>query len=289
MHVRLEEEFPQRQFTLKTIKATADQKPDVSLVALGGEGIFVKELEAALQAGEVDLVVHSLKDLPIHTPQGLQIAAVTEREDARDALVSRNGQSLPELPKGARVGTSSPRRKSQLLAVRSDLKIEDMRGNVDTRLRKLQEGRYDAIVLAACGLIRLGLDDRITEYLSFDQMLPEPGQGALAIETRADDAVMIDMVQILEHSLSRSCVDAERAFLEALGGGCRVPIGAFAEPRQAQMRVQGVVAALDGRRVIRDQVEGPLTAARQLGGALADRVRARGAEQLLAEINHVRL
>src|SRR3989338_6987747 len=226
VQARLEERFPGRAFRLETIKAQADKHPDLPLTAMSGEGMFVKELESALAGGRIDLAVHSMKDLPLETPAGLYLAAVLEREEPRDALVSRSGESLEQLPKGARIGTSSLRRQSQLRRLRPDLELLEIRGNVDTRLRKLDEGRYDAIVVAACGLIRLGLEERITELLDFSEMLPEPGQGALAVETRADDRETLEAAGSLEDPVSRACVEAERAFLQALGGGRRPPIAA---------------------------------------------------------------
>lgn len=279
---QLQQCFPDRAFELRTITADADRRPDVPLVAMGGEGVFVKELEDALQRREIDCAVHSLKDLPTAIGQGLTIAAIPEREDARDALISRGGQALKALPEGARIGTSSPRRRSQLLRQRSDLRMLEIRGNVDTRLRKLDDGQYDAIALAACGLIRLGLDARITQRLEFDVMLPEPGQGALAIETRADDAEMIEIARALEHAATRACVEAERAVLAALGGGCRVPIAAHAEQRpDGLLYLDAAVTALDGSRQVRDAADGSLSEPERLGRELADRLRRAGAEDLL--------
>lgn len=282
IQVRLEERFPGQRFTLKTIKAKADQQPDVPLVAMSGEGIFVKELETALRRGEVDLTVHSMKDLPLQLGEGVCLAAVTEREDARDALVSRTGHALDALPPASRIGTSSLRRKSQLLFQRRDLDVVEIRGNVDTRLRKLDEGRYDAIVLAACGLIRLGLEDRLTQYLSFEQMLPEPGQGALGIEAREGDQEMLEMLRFLDDPMARRCVDAERAFLGALGGGCRVPIAAYAQASDEALALEGAVIAPDGSRQLRDRASGPMAEPAILGESLANRLIAQGANRLLA-------
>ncbi|MBI3322937.1 MAG: hydroxymethylbilane synthase [Candidatus Omnitrophica bacterium] len=282
VRVRLEERFPQRRFELKTIKAQADRKPDAPLVAMSGEGIFVKELEQALLDGEVDLAVHSMKDLPLAIPEGLTIAAVTEREDAHDALVSRAGQSWEQLPAGSRIGTSSIRRKSQLLCSRRDVEFVEIRGNVDTRLRKLDEGRYDAIVLAACGLIRLGLEARITAYLPMTQMLPEPGQGALGIEAREGDDDILTMLKTLDDAASRACVSAERAFLRALGGGCRVPIAAYAEAKDGALTLDGAVIAPDGSKRLRDGVSGPAASPDSLGESLAKRLLAQGAKEILS-------
>ena len=299
VRVRLEERCPQQRFEIKTIKAQADRQPDALLVAMSGEGIFVKELEQALLGGAIDLAVHSMKDLPLAIPQRLTIAAVTEREDAHDALVLRRAQderhgekpgalishsksAWEQLPAGSRVGTSSIRRRSQLLYSRRDVEFVDIRGNVDTRLRKLDEGRYDAIVLAACGLIRLGLEERITEYLPMEQMLPEPGQGALGIEAREDDGDILTMLKMLDDSSARACVSAERAFLAALGGGCRVPIAAYAELRGETMTLDGAVIAPDGSKRLRDTMSGPAVSPESLGESLAKRLIAQGATELLA-------
>ena len=298
VQVRLEERIPGRRFVIKTIKATADRQPDAPLVAMSGEGIFVKELETALLKGEIDLAVHSMKDLPLKLPKGLCLAAVTEREDARDALVlrqaqdkrhqrtqgalmSRTGSALKELPAGSRVGTSSLRRRSQLLFARRDLEMMDIRGNVDTRLRKLDEGRYDAVVLAACGLIRLGLEERITEYLSFEQMLPEPGQGALGIEAREDDDETLEILQQLNDPTARACIETERAFLGALGGGCRVPIAAYAFYQHGVLNLEGAVVAPDGRAQVREVLSAPITEPMKLGERLAKYLTTRGADRLL--------
>ena len=229
----------------------------------------------------VDLAVHSLKDLPLELPQALRIAAVLEREEPRDALVSRAGESFDRLPAGSRVGTSSLRRRSQLLHRRKDLQMMEIRGNVDTRLRKLDEGQYDAIVVAACGLIRLGLEDRITEYLDFSIMLPEPGQGALAIEARADDSKLLKLLSDLDDPTSRACVEAERAFLQALGGGCRVPIAAYASCKGGELTLEGAVIAADGSSQVRGSDAAPMTEPIALGERLAQQLTARGARDLL--------
>jgi len=282
VQVRLEERFPGRRFALSPIKAKADQHPEVPLIALGGEGIFVKELEAALLGGRVDLAVHSMKDLPLELPESLTIAAVLEREEPRDAWVCGSGHSFKDAPKGLRVGTSSLRRRSQLLYQRRDLEMREIRGNVDTRLRKLDAGEYDAIVVAACGLIRLGLEARVTAYLDLTSMLPEPGQGALAIEARADDGDVLEMLRVLDEPMSRTCVDAERAFLRALGGGCRVPIAAYAQVVEKQLVLEGAVLTADGSKQLRDQTTGPCESPEAVGEALASLLMAQGAGDLLA-------
>lgn len=280
---RLEERFPKQAFTLQTIKAEADKNPELPLTAMSGEGVFVKELEAALLDGRIDLAVHSLKDVPLAVPQGLRLAAVLARDDPRDALVSRSGQDLATLPGRARIGTSSLRRRSQLLRRRPDLEPVDIRGNVDTRLRKLDAGQCDAIIVAACGLIRLGLEDRITEYLGLDIMLPEPGQGALAVETRADDRPILELAGVLDDPESRACVEAERMLLRALGGGCRVPIAAYAALEGGELVLQAVVAAPDGSADVRGIQRGPATEPISVGERLAEQLLARGAEELLSD------
>lgn len=277
----LEERHPTQRFQVQPVTARADRDPELPLTAMSREGIFVKELETALVEGRVDLAVHSMKDLPLAIPEALCVAAVVEREEPRDALVSRDGRGLHAFPAGARVGTSSLRRQSQLRRLRPDLACVEIRGNVDTRLRKLDEGQYDAIVLASCGLIRLGLEDRITERLGLSQMLPEPGQGALAIETRNDDAQVRELVRVLDHAESRACVDAERAFLQALGGGCRVPIAAYAACHGDTVELDGAVIAPDGAHQVRGMKRGPITQPRELGQRLAEELISLGALALL--------
>ena len=281
VQARLEERFPDRAFSLQTLKAHADRHPEEPLATMGGEGIFVKELEAALADGRIGIAVHSMKDLPLELPPALCIAAVLEREEPRDALVSRSGALFQALPAASRIGTSSIRRQSQLLHRRRDLQLSEIRGNVDTRLRKLDEGRYDAIVVAACGLIRLGLEERITEYFDVAQMLPEPGQGALAIEARADDRETLELLEALEEPISRACVDAERSFLRALGGGCRVPIAAYASCHDGTIELEGAVIAPDGREKLGGRISGAMTEPVSLGTRLAERLTAQGAKELL--------
>jgi hydroxymethylbilane synthase len=281
VQTKLEERFPGRPFRLQTIKAQADKNPELSLIAMGGEGVFVRELETALLDGRIDLAVHSMKDLPLDIPSTLCIAAVLERDEPRDALVSRSREMFDQLPSGSRIGTSSVRRQSQLLHRRRDLHMLEIRGNVDTRLRKLDEGQYDAIVIAACGLIRLGLEERITELLDVSQMLPEPGQGALAVEARADDRATLDLLSVLEDPLSRVCVDAERTFLRTLGGGCRVSIAAYASCQDGVLELQGAVMAADGHQELRGEMAAPMTEPVALGERLAEQLASQGAKQLL--------
>lgn len=261
------------------IRTAGDKDRRTPLPEIGGKGLFSEALEAALLAGDIDVAVHSLKDLPIESHPGLAIGAVCFRADARDVLVSRVRWTLDTLPEGAVVGTSSTRRIAQLKASRPDLRLQPLRGNVDTRVRKAREGRYDAICIAAAGVARLGLADAVSEYLPFERMLPAPGQGALAVQCRADDEAVLDLLAAIDDPTVRAAVDAERAFLAGLGGGCAAPVAAFAEPVNGSrsLRLEGIVAAVDGTTVIRVGGTGPLGAAWDLGRRVADDARARGA------------
>jgi hydroxymethylbilane synthase len=268
----LKRRAPDLQIEMRLIKTTGDQDQTRSLADLGGLGVFTKEIENALRAHAIDLAVHSLKDLPTDTAVGLTIAAIPVRADPRDCLVSRHGVGLRQLPHGARIGTSSARRTAQLLALRPDAQIVPLRGNVDTRLRKAQTEAYDAVVLAAAGITRLGRANEITEYLSLDDFLPDPGQGALAIEIRAEDQDLAALVAPLDHAPTRAAVTAERAFLRARGGGCRMPIGAFAELRDGQLHLRGIIASDDGTQISRGEISGDVERAEELGAELAKRL-----------------
>ena len=284
---RLEKSHPGLVVEIKIISTKGDRVLDVSLPKLGeqGKGLFTKELEEAIFEGRVQLAVHSLKDLPTDLPEGLHIGAICEREDVRDALVARRPiTTFAELPRRARVGTSSLRRQAQLRRARPDLALEPIRGNVDTRLRKLDEGEFDAIVLAAAGLHRLGHADRITEHLSEDLCLPAVGQGAMAIETRADDRATNEIIKALDHESTRLACIAERAFLKGLGGGCLVPIAAHATVEDGGMTIKGLVASADGDESIVSQVRGSATDAELLGRKLAEELVARGAGTILASL-----
>ena len=259
------------------IKTTGDKITDVPLAKVGTKGLFTKEIEEALLDGRADLAVHSLKDLPTELPEGLILAAVPVREDPRDAVV---GRKLADLPPGAKVGTSSLRRAAQLRQLRPDLQVESVRGNLDTRLRKLDEGQYDAILLAAAGLKRLGWGHRIAEILAPEQMCPAVGQGALAIETRSG----FDGVAMLDHADTHTAVMAERAVLGALGGGCQVPIGAYATVSQGRVTLLAIVAAPDGTQVVRAEAEGASADAAEIGARLAADLLARGARQILEAV-----
>jgi hydroxymethylbilane synthase len=276
---------PHLDVETKTIKTYGDLVRDRALSQMGGKGLFVKEIENALLADEIDLAVHSLKDMPTELPQGLVLGAVLERADPRDALVVREGtDSLTNLPPGARVGTSSLRRRAQVLAARPDVQVLDLRGNVDTRLRKLRAGEYDAVVLAIAGLLRLGHADAISQVLPLDLMLPAVGQGALCVEIRADDEATQTLVGPLDDLSTRRATQAERAFLRRLEGGCQVPIGAYAQVRSGQLYLRGLVSSLDGTRLLRDEIHGPETEAIRLGTELAERVVAARGEAILEEI-----
>lgn len=274
---------------IEVIKTSGDVKTD-PLSVIGGKGVFTKELEEALLAGRIDIAVHSLKDLPTILPETLSLAAIGKREDPRDALVLRQetsgsnvAMSIDMLPRGATVGTSSPRRLAQLKYLRGDLVFEDLRGNVDTRLHKLDEGQYDALVLACAGLRRLGLENRISAALPTDQMLPAVGQGALGIETRAEDEASRAAISKLNHEPTRAACTAERAFLRSLGGGCQLPIAGHAVVQENCLTLDGLVADPEGRQIIRDSITGSIDEAEQLGTRLAERLLASGAGDLVAQ------
>jgi len=277
---------------LETIHTSGDKimdaPPTQVLPAAGQAGgtkaLFTKEIEEALLGGRIDLAVHSLKDLPVELPPGLTLAAIPPRDDPRDALVSRRGQKLEDLPRGARVGTSSLRRQLQLRLLRPDLGLEPLRGNVDTRLRKLDEGQYDAIVLALAGLARMGWADRATQIFSVDEMVPATGQGALAIETRADDGELVEALRRLADPAAEATTTAERAFLARLGGGCQVPLAAHAEIRKERLRLVGVVVNGEGTQAVRGTVEGDVGEAQALGVRLAEKLLREGAEEILAAL-----
>lgn len=280
--------YPQKEVVIKEIKTKGDKILDVALSRIGDKGLFVKELENELLSGEIDLAVHSMKDLPTELTAGLALGAVSKREDVRDALVSRNGFKLDSLPEGAVVGTSSLRRRAQLLAYRPDLQIEDLRGNVDTRLRKLDEGLYDAIVLASAGLKRLGFAERIEEFIAPEISLPAVGQGAVGIEIRSDDRDIKEVLTCFHAPEVYQSVLAERSFLRVLEGGCQIPIGALARVKEGQLTVQGVVAGLDGKTVIREAISGSAAEAEALGRQLAEAVLARGAGKILDQLREAK-
>jgi hydroxymethylbilane synthase len=285
---RLESLDPRARVRIEVIKTMGDVRTDVPLSIIGGQGAFTKELEVALLDRRIDVAVHSLKDLPTVTPEGLSITATPEREDPRDALVLRADDqskvnSLNDLAEGAVVGTSSLRRIAQLKHLRPDVRIKDLRGNVDTRLRKLDEGEYDALILASAGLRRLGFGGRISAAVEPSEMLPAVGQGVLGVETRSGDQETNALVSRLDDPRARAAVTAERALLRSLGGGCQVPIAAHGTIEGDRLRLDGLVATLDGGEVLRERVEGDVAGAARLGEELAAKLLERGAGELLRE------
>jgi hydroxymethylbilane synthase len=267
---------------LVPITTTGDKILDAPLAKIGGKGLFVKEIENALLAGEIDLAVHSLKDVPMIIPEGLTLSAITEREEPYDVLISRNGKKLEELPSGAVVGTSSLRRQVQIKRRRRDLRVEILRGNVDTRLRKLKEGVYDAIVLAYAGVKRMGFSGEISQVL--EDFIPAVGQGSLAIETRAEDERVINFVKVLNHEESWLSAVCERAFLRELQGGCQVPMGAYAWIEGDRIKIKGFISDLEGERFLEGYEEGSLQEAEEVGKRLARRLLREGGEEILKEI-----
>lgn len=284
VQTRLREIAPSMSVRLERIRTSGDKILDVPLAKIGGKGLFVKEIEEALFRGDIDLAVHSMKDVPSVLPEGLAIACIPAREDARDALLTRDRVAFQDLPAGAKVGTSSLRRQAQLLAHRPDLKVVMLRGNVNTRLRKLQEGEFDAIVLAAAGLTRLGWAEHVTEYLPPALSLPAVGQGALGIESRADDTFVRELLDPINDDRTFIAVSAERAFLDRLEGGCQVPIAGHAVIEDQAVQFEGLVARVDGTQVIRDRIEGPVEQAAPLGTVLAERILDAGGKHILDQI-----
>jgi len=267
---------------IEIIHTTGDRITDVALAKVGTKGMFTKEIEQALAAGRVDLAVHSLKDLPTELPGGFEIAAITERQDPRDAFCSRHFSKIEDLPKSARVGTSSLRRQAQLKAIRADLDIHPLRGNVDTRLRKLEQGEYDAIILASAGLNRLGKTDWIRQIIPAEVLCPAAGQGALGIEIRQGDARTRDLLSFLDDPSARAATTCERALLNRLGGGCQVPIGAFATKNTGTLHLESMVADPDGSRLLRDSRDG--SDPEKLGNAAGAALLARGGDQILEAV-----
>ncbi|HDX8360980.1 hydroxymethylbilane synthase [Aeromonas veronii] len=281
---QLEALHPQLQVELVPMSTQGDKILDTPLAKVGGKGLFVKELETAMLEGRADIAVHSMKDVPVEFPEGLGLHTICEREDPRDAFVSNRFKAIAELPQGAVVGTSSLRRQCQLRAARPDLVIRDLRGNVNTRLAKLDAGEYDAIILAAAGLKRLEMAHRITAFIEPEQSLPANGQGAVGIECRLDDVELHALLAPLEHTETRARVLTERAMNRALQGGCQVPIGAYALVEGEQIWLRGLVGSPDGTCVIRDEIRGPLADGEALGEQLAQRLLAAGADEILAEV-----
>jgi hydroxymethylbilane synthase len=280
----LEKRYQGMTVTLTKIKTTGDKILDVPLAKVGGKGLFVKEIEEAMLASEIDIAVHSMKDVPTFFPDGLHLSCITKREDPRDALLTRNGVTFRELPKGANVGTSSLRRQAQLMNIRPDFVIHQLRGNVDTRLRKLKEGQFDAIILAAAGIKRLGLAENVTEYIDPEISLPAIGQGALGIECSVDDRELNDLIAFFNHAESRTCVTGERALLRRLEGGCQVPIACYGRMKDGKLHLTGLVGSVDGKRIIKDTIEGDPDKAEKLGVTLAENLLVQGADVILREV-----
>ena len=288
IQARLQTLYPNCDVQILGMTTTGDQILDSPLSLIGGKGLFVKELEVALENGSADLAVHSMKDVPMNLPDGFTMAATGEREDARDAFVSNNFDSLESLPHGSIVGTSSLRRQSQLQARLPHLKIESLRGNVQTRLRKLDDDQYSAIILAAAGLIRLGLGDRIRAFISPTDSIPAVGQGALGIEIRADRTDLIEVLAPLNHIDTQLCVEAERGFSRALAGSCTVPLGAYALRDGDNINMTGFVASVDGKQMLREKITGLASNADAVGRALAAKLVARGADKILAALDGIK-
>ncbi len=279
----LEKKYPGIEVSLVKIKTTGDKILDVPLARVGGKGLFVKEIEEAMLCGDIDIAVHSMKDVPTEFPDGLGIHCITEREDPRDALISR-GLSFASLPIGAKIGTSALRRQAQLLKVRPDLQMVVIRGNVETRMSKLETEGLDAVILAAAGLKRLGFADRVTEYLSVELSLPAIGQGALGIECRLDDDAVMAAIGFLNHQETSQAVRAERALLWRCEGGCQVPIAAHGNIRNGELSLTGFIASVDGKKSVRGSISGPADQCERLGISLAEKLLAEGAREILGEV-----
>jgi hydroxymethylbilane synthase len=269
---------------IEIIHTTGDKITDVALAMVGTKGMFTKEIEEALADGRVDLAVHSLKDLPTELPPGFEIAAITEREDPRDAFCSRLYSKIEDLPRGARVGTSSLRRQAQLKGIRPDLDVHPLRGNVDTRLHKLEQGQYDAIILASAGLKRLGKTELVKQIIPAEIMCPAAGQGALGIEIRKGDATIRQHLEFLNDPAARAATTCERALLNRLGGGCQVPIGAYAQVQDGKLQLEAIVADPDGSKLLREWGDGSLNDPEQLGNDVGDTLLRRGGDEILEAV-----
>jgi hydroxymethylbilane synthase len=281
---QIEKRHPGVGVELVKIVTTGDKITDVPLAKVGGKGLFVKEIEEAMLRGEIDMAVHSMKDVPAELPAELFLGVVPRREDPRDAFISKRYASVQELPPGAKIGTSSLRRRAQLFNLRADLAIEDLRGNLDTRLRKLDEGQFDAIVLATAGLNRLGMSGRITSFFDPEEMLPAVAQGALGLELRRDDPEVFGLISFLHDKETAVAVEAERAFLKRLEGGCQVPLGAFAELKNGELLVTGLIAAIDGGTILRKSISGAPEEAIVLGVRLAEELLGLGGREILSAV-----
>jgi hydroxymethylbilane synthase len=278
---RIKKEKPDVNIEICVIKTSGDIMQDISLLQIGGKGVFVKEIEDALLSGAIDLAVHSMKDVPTEIPAGLAFAAILPREDVRDILVSKSNRKIEHMRKGAKIGTGSLRRSSQLLAVMPDLQIVSLRGNLDTRLKKIETENLDGVIVAAAGMKRMALVQKITQFLPVEMMLPAVGQGALGLEIRADNIELRDLLAKLNHVPTNTEVTAERSFLHSLGGGCRLPIAAFGKLEGDKLTLEGLVASPQGSDIIRDKVQGTAAQAAELGKKLAAMIMERGGKKLL--------
>lgn len=281
---QLEQLNPDKNFEIVSMKTKGDKLLDVALAKIGDKGLFTKELEVAMQLEEIDFAVHSLKDMPTSLPDGLTIGAVCKRDNPGDALISKDGRKLEQLPQGARIGTSSLRRCAQLLNYRPDFQLEALRGNLNTRMKKLQSEALDAIILAAAGITRMGWDDRIAEIIPFDICLPAVGQGAITIECRENDQDILGILKGVEHVHTRIATNAERALLRHLEGGCQVPIGAYGEVIEGRLSLTAIVASLDGTEIIRANGEASMADAEKLGVAVGDQLLALGGKKILEQV-----
>lgn len=278
---RLRQRYPDVKIATVVIKTRGDIMQDVSLVKIGGKGVFVKEIEDALLRGEIDIAVHSMKDVPSELPDGLHIATIPEREDPRDVLIAKDNRKIESLPRGARIGTGSLRRGMQMRNLLPDVQIVPLRGNLDTRIKKIEAEGLDGVIVAAAGIRRMGWIHRVSQFIPAEVMLPAVGQGALGIELRADDSSLADMLAFLNHPATSMEVGAERSFLQRLGGGCQLPIAAYAQIRGKELTVRGLVGSLNGRTMITDEVRGNQSDYRMLGTLLAERILSQGGQALL--------
>lgn len=284
---QIEKNNPGLEIEIVTIKTQGDKILDVPLAKVGGKGLFVKEIEEALQNKTVDLAVHSMKDVPAELPEDLTISAISEREDYHDVLLSQDNMKLNELPPGAVIGTSSLRRQAQLLHYRPDLRVTTLRGNLDTRIRRIRQGDFQAIVVARAGVNRLGLESEIAQVIPVEIMLSAVGQGALGIEIRKEDEFIRAIIKPIDHFDTHTALIAERAFLKRLEGGCQVPIAGIGKVRGKELKLEGLVASPDGTKLIRDSLEGSIDAAEEIGLSLAEKLLALGAGDILAAANHL--
>ena len=284
VEARLAALYPRAEIRILGLTTEGDRRLDVSLAKIGGKGLFVKELEEALASERADIAVHSVKDLPMTLAREFALAAISEREDPRDAFVSNRFADFSGMPAGGRIGTSSLRRECQLRARNPALRIEPLRGNVTTRLRKLDEGQYEAVILAAAGLKRLGLENRITRLLTPSESLPAPGQGALGLQCLTRRSDLVELLAVLNHAATARCVGAERAFSRALSGSCNVPLGAYAETEGKNIRLRGFIAAPDGSRMVSGELKGAADDPEALGVTLAEGLKAQGAGEILAAL-----